>query len=153
MPDLSLPAVVVERRAFILKMYPGSEFAEFIIRDNAVLDDKAAHESRAIFQTHAPGKKFFLLVSSEGFMKVTKKARRLGADRVFSSHLAAVSCYTNNASLALLGELYNKLNKPAVTTKMFSNREVALEWLLEQMQASSPGADTPPMHEADSYNS
>jgi hypothetical protein len=132
--------VLFERSNFTIKIYPDSDFAEFIIKSDTVFDDRAALQSKKLLESARPGKKYYLLVSSSGFFKITKRARRLGADRLFSSHLAAVSCYTNNFSLSLLGELYNKLNKPFVTTRVFPSREPAMEWLTEQMvQRVAPG--------------
>jgi hypothetical protein len=132
--------VLFERSNFTIKIYPGSDFAEFIIKGDTVFDDRSALESKKILEKARPGKKYYLLVSSSGFFKITKKARLLGADRLFSSHLAAVSCYTSNFSLSLLGELYNKLNKPFVTTRVFPSREAAMEWLTDQMvKRAAPG--------------
>jgi len=126
-PDL------VDHPGFFLKCYPNSDLVEYIIKENTLLDEQMAHDSKQLLEAARPGKKIFLLVSSEGLFKVTKKARRLAAGKAFSDHLAAVSCYTGNTSLFLLGELYNKINKPAVPTRVFYSREGAMEWLLEQI--------------------
>jgi hypothetical protein len=143
LPELPFqPAIpfLFERSNFTIKIYPDSDFAEFIIKGDTVFDDRAALKSKKILEEARPGKKYYLLVSSSGFFKITKRARRLGADRLFSSHLAAVACYTGNFSLFLLGELYNKLNKPFVTTRVFPSREPAMEWLTDQMvQRAVPG--------------
>jgi hypothetical protein len=118
---------------YLLKIHADSCFSEYVIKADAILDEKMARHTKKMLEEAAPGRKHFLLVSSEGFFRVTKKARKLGADRNFSSHLAAVACYTSNSTLALLGELYNKINKPAVRTRVFYSREAAQEWLHEQM--------------------
>lgn len=132
--DLTIPPLIIDTSGFMLKIYTDRAFAECIIKTDAVLDEAFARESKRLLQEACPGRKYLLLVSSQGFIRVTKKARRIGADKAFSEHLEAVACYTNNPSLALLGELYNKINKPAVTTKIFSTREAALEWLSELMK-------------------
>ena|SRR6218665_2357818 len=140
LPLLPVTPKFFDRSNFTIKVYPNSDFAEFIIKADTVFDDRAAEDSKKILEEARPGKKYFLLVSSSGFFKITKRARRLGADRLFSSHLAAVACYTGNFSLSLLGELYNKLNKPFVITRVFPSREPALEWLMDQMvQSVAPG--------------
>lgn len=130
--DLSGPPLIIEKPAFTIKLYTGSDFAEFIIKSDMHLDEKVARESKKILEETNPGIRYFLLVSSEGLFRLSRKARRLGADKTFSTHLAAVACYTSNYTLSLLGELYNKINKPAVLTRVFSNRAAAKEWLLEQ---------------------
>ena len=122
-------ATVIERPHFVLKHSPDSLFAEFTIKDGVLYDEPLARETRMLLEEASPGKKYLLLVQCEGFFRVTMKVRKLGASKSFSSHLAAVAFFTNNSSLALLGELYNKINKPAVPTKVFSTRESAEEWL------------------------
>jgi hypothetical protein len=128
---LSVELDIIDNPSFILKVRADSDYAEYIIKDGVLYDEGLARETKMLLEKLNPGKKYYLLVSSEGFFRVTKKARKLGATQKFSSHLAAVAYFTNNSSLALLGELYNKINKPAVPTKVFSSRELAEEWLQE----------------------
>lgn len=127
----------IDMPSFTLKLIPSSDLAEYVIKEGVLLDEKLAWETKELLERLRPGKKYYLLVSSEGFFRVTKKARKLGASGKFSSHLAAVACYTTNASLALLGELYNKINKPAVATRVFATKEAAEEWLEEQRVATN----------------
>jgi hypothetical protein len=124
----------IESPEFTIRFSTGSCFAELIFREGALFDENLARQTKLLLEESNPDKKYFLLVQSEGFFHVTKKARRTGADKTFSSHLAAVACFTNNATLFLLGELYNKINKPAVPTRVFHSREAAEEWLFTQMQ-------------------
>jgi hypothetical protein len=129
--------VTIDRQGFILRHHPTDNITEFIIKSDVYFDDRMAAESKKIMEENFPGKRFFLLVGSDGFFRVTKKARRLGASRAFSNHLCAVACYTTNASLLLIAELYIKINKPAVPTKLFSSREAAEEWLHEKITAEN----------------
>jgi hypothetical protein len=121
--------IVVDLPQFILKYSAASSYAELMIRDGVVYDEQVARKTRQLLIDANQKTKYRLLVHAEGFFRVTRKVRKLGATMPFSSHLAAVSFFTNNASLALLGELYNKINKPAVPTRVFSSREQAEEWL------------------------
>jgi hypothetical protein len=125
--------VVTDHPQFVLKYSRETPFAEFIIRDGVLYDEPLACETRRILAEASPGKKYLLLVHSDGFFRVTRKVRRLGASKDFSSHLSAVAFFTSNSSLALLGELYNKINKPAVPTRVFSSRESAEEWLISRL--------------------
>lgn len=131
METLSDP-IPFEHPCFLLKIYPEADFAKLTIRSEIIFDENAARASKKILEETNPGRKYFLLVSSEGFFRVTKEVRKLGASRAFSSHIAAIACYTSNISLFLLGELYNKINKPAHPTRVFSSKESAMEWLYEQ---------------------
>ena len=136
--------ITIDTPSFILKIYKAARFAEYIIKSDTLLSEEVAKASKKILEETCPGVKYFLLVSTEGFFKLTKRARKISADPLFSNHLAAVGCYTSNPTLSLLGELYNKINKPAVPTKVFTSRENAQEWLSElmQQQAESTNAST-----------
>ena len=102
-----------------------------------MFDEKIAKQAKKVLEQENTGVKYYLYVEPEGFFRVTRKARKLGASKDFSSHLAAVAFVTSNSSLALLGELYNKINKPSVPTKVFSSKEAAKEWLAEQIRCTS----------------
>jgi hypothetical protein len=140
METLTQPAVsvlVIDKPGYHIKLDSGSNLAEYIVKADAVLDDKMAIATKTDLITARPGTKYFLLVGSDGFFRVTRKARKMAASASFSDHLAAVACYTTNSSLALLGELYIKLNKPAVPTRVFYSKGAALEWLHSLMPERS----------------
>ena len=142
-------ALLLERPGYTLKINQENGQAEFLVKAETLLDDKLVRRAKEDLEMLCPGKKFFLLVGSNGFFRVTRKARKLAASRKFSDHLRAVACYTSNSSLALLAELYIKLNKPAVPTHLFYSRELALEWLHEQMtlQEQSQGSGEPSLQQ------
>jgi hypothetical protein len=128
-------SVIIDRPAFTLKTFCDSEIIEMQIKAEIIFDHIAAMDAKKTLERLKPGQKCHLMVSSEGFFRVTKKARKLGADKAFSAHLSAVACHTSYSSLALIGELYTKINKPAVPTRVFHSREAAMDWLSEQLQA------------------
>jgi hypothetical protein len=121
----------LETEIFRINLF-AADFAELIMKDNAVFTVNAARQSKSMLENANPGVRYHLLVSCEGFFRVTRGARKTGADAAFSTHLAAVACYTSNPSLWLLGELYNKINKPVVSTSLFLSRDGALKWLSER---------------------
>jgi hypothetical protein len=125
----------IEHSSFLLYIYPQNDLAELTFKAGSVLDEVVAYEIKDLLEKARPERKYNLLVSSKGFFKITRNARILAAKKSFSSHLKAVACYTTNASLILLGELYNKINKPTVVTKIFPDREMALEWLVENINS------------------
>ncbi len=131
-PGLPPPVHAIDNKDLQLSFF-GSKYAELLIKDNILITAKMAREMKRTMEAAYPCNRYYLLVGGVDFFRVTKEARRLGADPVFSSHLAAVACYTTNPSLMLLGELYNKINKPAVTTRIFTLRETARQWLFDQM--------------------
>jgi len=123
---------IIDADSFSIILGEDPEFAELVIKDAVLYDDRVARETKSLLEQLRPGKKYYLVVSSIGFFRVSKKARKLGASKAFSNHLSAVAFYTTNASLLLIGELYNKINKPAVSTRIFASKEAAIEWLNEQ---------------------
>jgi hypothetical protein len=131
--EQSVELQIIDRQGYFLRINSLSGLTEFVIKADAILDEGLVRDSKSVLEQIRPGHKHYLLVSSEGFFRLTRKARKIGASKNFSTHLAAISCYTSNFSLALLGELYNKINKPVVPTKVFHSKEVATEWLEEQM--------------------
>jgi hypothetical protein len=131
--ERSVEHQIIDRQGYFLKINPLSELTEFVIKADVIFDEILVRDSKNILEQIRPGHKHYLLVSSDGFFRLTRKARKIGASKDFSTHLAAVGCYTSNFSLALLGELYNKINKPAVPTRVFNSKEIATEWLEEQM--------------------
>ncbi|MFL5754441.1 MAG: STAS/SEC14 domain-containing protein [Bacteroidia bacterium] len=107
---------------------------EYYIKEGVTHDIDIAIEAKEALMNYKPGARFYVIAEGKGFFRATRKVRELSASAEFSSHMKAVAFVTNNFSLALLGDLYNKLNKPAVVTKIFSNREAAMEWLRAQME-------------------
>jgi hypothetical protein len=124
--------ISIEADEYILKIHDDN-FLEFIIREDAVLDVRVALEVKKIVEEYRPGVKFYVLAEGMGFFNVTKEARELSASVEFSSHMACVAFHTNNPSVVFLGELYNSINKPAVSTRVFHSRYSAREWLQEKM--------------------
>lgn len=125
---------VVEGATFRLVVYAGSPWAGYIIKADTIIDEKISLEAKEAMEKANPGIRHYLLVGSDGLFTVNRKARKMAALPEFSTHLAAVACYTPYQSISLLAELYNKINKPAVPTRIFSSREAAEEWLRLQMK-------------------
>ena len=110
---------------------------EILIKENVILDADLLLEIKSISENNHLHTKSCILVEGVGFFNVTKEVRELGAEKQFSSRAMAVAVFTKNPSLLLIGELYNKINKPAVETKMFTNRAKAKSWLKSLMETES----------------
>jgi hypothetical protein len=138
----STPSAIetVETSQFRLTVYP--DIIEFKIKANAIITEQFCIDAKfALAKLASARPNSYVLAESEGFIQVSKKARKLAASKEFSSHMTAIAFYTTNYALALLGELYNKINKPAVPVRIFTNRQVAREWLVglrTTAYASSP---------------
>lgn len=107
---------------------------EFLVKKDAVLNDKDMWESKKEAENYLPEKKFYVLLGGEEFFQVTKEAREIAASDEFSGHLAAVALFSTELSLKILGNLYIKINKPTIPTRFFNNKKKAMEWIREIMK-------------------
>jgi len=104
-------------------------YYEILIKENVTFDAELLFEINSMSVNNHPHPKSCVLIEGVGFFNVKKEVRELSVEKRFSSRAIAVACFTKNPSLLLLGELYNKINKPTVQTKMFTNRTKAKNWL------------------------
>jgi hypothetical protein len=139
----SASPVTIEKKGFRMTLFPGSPYAEMMIKAHAVFDEAMVRLCRNTLIEGNPGKKYFLLVGSEGFFRVTRQARKLGAGKKYTNHLSAVAFYTSSVSLVLLGELFSKINKPPMLLGIFSSRDPAISWLQEKMDEQTNAAAQP----------
>jgi hypothetical protein len=103
-----------------------------MIKEAALLDTEFILETKKVMDSLKIDKKFFVISESQGFYRVSQEARQLSASREISDNIGAVAVVTN-ISTRLIFDLYTKINKPFVMTKAFTRREIALQWLKEQM--------------------
>jgi hypothetical protein len=107
---------------------------ESFINEDAYLDVPYVIQGKKQLETIAPGKKFYVISTGKGFYRITKEARNLCATQEYSSHLAAIAMVTDHVAVKLIIDVYNKINKPVVPTKIFTEEEPAREWLKERMK-------------------
>lgn len=122
------PDHAVQEEFFSLQFHPG-RIVVLTLSAGMLLDERTAKWITTLITDRLGKEKCFLLAESEGFFQVTKKARQLGADPLCNGHLDSVAMFTKQYSLALLAELYMKINRPSVPTRLFMNRDEAIGWL------------------------
>jgi len=105
---------------------------EFIVKKDVKLQESDIWESKQLSLDYLPGKKFVVLMESEGYMDASADARKAGASEEYSHHVKAVAMYRTKLHETVLGKLYLQISKPFVPTRFFDNREKALAWLREQ---------------------
>jgi hypothetical protein len=123
----------IETKKYILRIHDKNDLLEYIVKEGVTIDVEDCLEVKQNLSELRPGTKFFVMAEGVEFFTLTKEARALSATKKFSDNTIAIAFYTTNSSLLLLGEVYNKINKPAVPTKIFNDREEAKEWLAKQM--------------------
>jgi hypothetical protein len=132
---------IIERDKYIIKLDPENHWMEFTIKEGITFDSADAWEAKAEVVKHFPAQKFYIYAEGIEFFTLTKEARESIATEEHLDNVYCVAFYTTNISLLLLGELYNKINKPPVPTKIFSDADEARQWLVKQMKnKSSEGA-------------
>lgn len=107
---------------------------EYTIREDATIDVADVIEGKKLVTSRWPNKQFYVLAQGINFFTLTRETRRLTSTKEFASNTKAVAFYTTNTSILLLSNMYLKIDKPAVPTKFFNNKEAAMEWLRERMK-------------------
>ncbi|MCW3105392.1 MAG: hypothetical protein JWO09_3832 [Bacteroidetes bacterium] len=125
---------IIETDKYTMKIHDQECLLEYIVKEGVKLDVDELLEGKKALTKLRPGVRFFVLAEGIEFFTISKEARDLCATAEYSDNTIAIAFYTPNISLLLMGEMYNKINKPAVPTKIFSQRDTAEEWLREQMK-------------------
>jgi hypothetical protein len=104
---------------------------ECVIKKDITYEVEDALEAKAEIKKRRGNDKFYVLAEGVEFFTLTKEARELCSTKEYLDNVIANAFYTKNISILLLGEMYNKINKPPVPTKVFTDKEEALNWLNE----------------------
>src|SRR6476620_3532186 len=118
---------IIETEKYIVRIHDENNFMEYIIREGVIIDAVDAREAKRKIVAIRPEVKFYVLAEGVEFFTLTKEARQLCATKEHLDNTIAIAFYTKNVSIRLLGEIFNKINKPAVPTKVFTNRENSRE--------------------------
>jgi len=129
---------LLESDKYSIRIYPSIQYLEYHIKPGATIELQDAIKAKKDVLRLCPDHKFFVLVESTEFFNVTREARTVTATKEFSDNTICVAVCTSHFSVAMLGELYIKLYKPFVPTKVFSNRHAAKGWLTRQMKLTMP---------------
>jgi len=125
---------IIETDKYIMKIHDRNRLLEYIVKEGVKLGVKDLLEGKKRLMELRPGVKFFVLAEGVEFFTISREAREMSATREYSDNTVAIAFYTTNISVLLMGEMYNKISKPVVPTKIFNDRDAAKEWLREQMR-------------------
>ncbi|MCD6068795.1 MAG: hypothetical protein K0S33_3621 [Bacteroidetes bacterium] len=115
-----------------MKIYPEFSYMEYHIKEGITMEAEDVAASKEQVIRLFPGTMFYVYSEGAEFFTMTKKARELVASKDHLDNTIAIAFYTTNISIYLLGDLFNKINKPPVPTRIFRDRDTAREWLREQ---------------------
>lgn len=115
-----------------------SGIVEAFTNEDAYIDVPYLLKGKQLLETLTPGKKYYIISESQGFYRISKEAKALSATSEYSSHIAAVAVVTSHIALKVVLDFYLKINKPAVATKGFNNKQQAIKWLKDRMEEEIP---------------
>ena len=99
------------------------------MKDNINLQSIDIWESRDLSVDYITNKKNYVLFEGGEDASVSGEARRAGASKEYTGHVAALALYSNEDYERIIGGLFLKINKPLVPTEFFDDREKAIAWL------------------------
>lgn len=117
-----------------MRIHDENNYLEYVIKANVTLDVSDLLEGKRRLTRIRPGVKFFVLAEGVKFFTLTREARNLSATAEYADNTHAIAFFTTNMSIYLLGQIYEKINKPPVPTKIFVNKTSAQKWLFRQME-------------------
>ncbi len=121
---------------FILRIH-NNLLKEVIVKKNKTLQADDVWELKQISIKYMPNQKFYVIIEGEEKASVSGEARRAAASKEYSDYNAALALCSKNSYLAILGNLFLKINKPKVPTRFFEDRTKALSWLKSLMPLES----------------
>lgn len=109
---------------------------ENVILEYTSIDTEEVLKIKEANKQLTDGRPYAVLVNSGLFTSITKEARELSASTEFAQMTIAKALLVHSLGHRIVGEFYIKINKPLIKTKVFSNRDKAIEWLNKEIQAA-----------------
>lgn len=100
-----------------------------------------AHALNVAIIDRFPGQKFRMLITSEPNIKFTEDAMRYSSSEVGAQFSICEAYVVNSGLQRFLGNIYLIVHRPIAPTKLFTNKILAIEWLLEFGLDSAANAD------------
>jgi hypothetical protein len=116
-----------------------SGIIENIIKEGVHVEKQDVQELKEANQGLAGGEKYAVLISPHYLSTFSKEARELTASFEFAMDTVASAIIVDNMGHRLVGEFYLQVNKPHINTKLFSNKEDAIDWLRLQLLLTKKG--------------
>lgn len=121
---------IIQGKKHISKLLePG--IIENAIQEGVHIEDTDVLEIKHHNLSLTKGKRYTVLVSSGYLSSISKEARELTASKEFAMNTVAKAIIVDTTGHQLIGNFYLNVNKPHIKTKLFTNREKALNWLRE----------------------
>lgn len=99
------------------------------ILPHALIDVADIHEMKKYNVMLADNTPYTMLITSSHLSDTTNEARELTARKDFSPLVRARALLTKSTGHKIVANFYLKVNRPFVRTKLFSDKEKAIQWL------------------------
>lgn len=107
---------------------------ENVVKPGAVMDMEDILKLKTLNSSITNGRRYCILVTAGYLSTITKEARELSASAEFSVSTIAKALLVSSSGQRMVGNFYLQVNKPSIKTKLFSDREKALNWLREELK-------------------
>jgi len=127
------PASAIElEKCYVLLLQEG--LIENRMKEDILIDVQDVLAIKEANMSMSGGKHYCVLVTANDFNSVTNEARRLAASNEFQQRTIAKALLVHNAATRLIGNAYIRINRPTTPTRLFSEREAAIGWLLQMLR-------------------
>lgn len=99
------------------------------IKDNAEIELDDVVQNAKATKMLTDNDKYMVIVDANANLSVTKEARSYSAQKNDTDCRVAEAYIVTSVANKIIGNFYIKFNKPSVPTKLFSTKELAIEWL------------------------
>lgn len=106
---------------------------ENIVHDNVNIEVEDVREIKELNLSLSDNKPYAILVDSGMMTSISAEARKLSASKEFQINTIAKALFVRSVGHRLVGNFYIKINKPHIKTKIFADREKAIDWLEEEL--------------------
>lgn len=104
---------------------------EIFFRSGKPIETDDIYELRKINLALSGHKPYAVLVLAEELTNFSKETRELLASKEFAGCTQAKALVFNGLGQKILGNFYLHVNKPHIKTRLFNDREKAINWLRE----------------------
>jgi hypothetical protein len=106
-----------------------------LFKENFTVGLKDVEEVVAWVSEIANGRKFLNLMEGESNSEVDAEVRSFSASKEQNKFTIADAMVVKSISHRLLSNFYLKFNKPVMPTRLFTDKEKAIQWLLSQKES------------------
>jgi hypothetical protein len=82
----------------------------------------------------AGGQRYAVLVVSHPYSAFSPESRELSASAEFVQDTIASAVLTQSMSQRLVGNFYLQVHRPHMSTRLFTDRDAAIDWLREEIK-------------------